>query len=44
MKLFIRGICNKSYTRVHKLTTEDEKAFDNFVGHCHEGGAGKPDF
>lgn len=44
MKLFIRGICDKSCTRVHKLTTEDEKAFDNFVGRCREGGAGKPDF
>jgi hypothetical protein len=31
MKLFIRGICDKSCTRVHKLTAEDEKAFDEFV-------------
>ena len=44
MKLFIRGICDKSCTRAHKLSPEDEKAFDNFVGRCIEGGAGKPDF
>jgi len=44
MKLFLRGICNKSFTRAHKLSTEDEKAFDNFVNRCREGGATKPDF
>jgi hypothetical protein len=44
MKLFIRGICDKSCTRVHKLTAEDEKAFDDFVGRCRKGGAQKPDF
>ncbi len=44
MKLFIRGICDKTCTRAHKLSTEDEKAFDEFVGHCREGGAEKPDF
>jgi len=44
MKLSLRGICNKSCTRAHKLSTEDEKAFDNFVNQCREGGATKPDF
>jgi hypothetical protein len=44
MKLFIRGICDKTCTRVHKLSPDDEKAFDNFVAHCREGGAQKPFF
>lgn len=44
MKLFIRGICDKSCSRAHKLSTKDEKAFDEFIGRCREGGAGKPDF
>jgi hypothetical protein len=44
MRFFLRGICNKTCTRSHKLSKEDEKAFDNFVGHCREGGASKPDF
>jgi hypothetical protein len=44
MKLFIRGICDKSCPRVQKLSADDEKAFDNFVGRCREGGAQKPDF
>lgn len=44
MKLFLRGICEKSCTRAHKLSPEDEQAFDNFVQRCRDGGAGKPDF
>jgi hypothetical protein len=44
MKVFIRGICDKFCTRAHKLSPKDEKAFDEFVGCCREGGAGKPDF
>jgi hypothetical protein len=44
MKLFIWGICDKSCTRAHKLTQEDEKNFGLFVNHCREGGAQKPDF
>jgi hypothetical protein len=44
MKLFICGICDKSCTRAHKLSPEDEKAFNEFVGHCREGRAGKLDF
>jgi len=44
MKLFICGICDKSCTRAHKLSPEDEKAFNEFVSHCREGRAGKPDF
>jgi hypothetical protein len=44
MRLFLQGICNKSCPRVHKLSSEDKKAFDTFVNHCREGGAGKPDF
>jgi hypothetical protein len=44
MKFFLRGFCNKACTRSHKLTQEEEQAFDNFISSCHEGGAGKPDF
>jgi hypothetical protein len=44
MKLFICGICARSCTRAHKLSSKDEKAFENFVSHCREGGAQKPDF
>jgi hypothetical protein len=44
MKLFLRGICNKHCNRAHKLSPEDEQAFDDFVTRCHEGGASKPDF
>jgi hypothetical protein len=43
MKFFIRGFCDKSYTRVHKLNQKDEKKFDKFVFQCREG-ASKPDF
>jgi len=44
MKLFIRGICDKSCTRVHKLSKDDEKNFGHFVDRCREGGFRKPDF
>ncbi len=43
MKYFLRGFCDKSCTRVHKLTPDDEKAFGHFVCSCREGAA-KPDF
>jgi hypothetical protein len=43
MKFFIRGFCDKSCTRVHKLIQEDEKKFDKFILQCREG-ASKPDF
>jgi hypothetical protein len=43
MKFFIRGFCDKSCMRVHKLTPDDEAAFDQFILHCREGAA-KPDF
>jgi hypothetical protein len=46
MKLFLRGFCDKSCPRVHKLSLEDEKAFDKFVIDCRtmNEGALKPDF
>lgn len=44
MKLFIRGICDKSCSRVHKLSKDDEKNFGHFVERCREGGFRKPDF
>jgi hypothetical protein len=44
MRFFVRGICEKSCTRCHKLSKDDEKAFDLFVNRCREGGASKPDF
>ncbi len=46
MKFLIRGICDPSCTRAHKLSTEDEKAFDKFFAACREEneGAMKPDF
>jgi hypothetical protein len=44
MKFFLRGFCEKSCTRAHKLFQEDEQAFDKFVSSCCKGGAGKPDF
>jgi hypothetical protein len=44
MRYFLREICDKSCNRCHKLSKEDKKAFDNFVGRCREGGASKPDF
>jgi hypothetical protein len=44
MKFFLRGLCDRSCPRTHKLSSDDEKAFDTFVSRCREGGAGKPDF
>jgi hypothetical protein len=44
MKLFLCGFCDKSCPHDHKLTKEEENKFDNFVGHCREGGASEPDF
>ncbi len=46
MKFFITGICNSSCQRIHKLTPDDEKAFDKFVISCREANEGKdkPDF
>jgi hypothetical protein len=43
MKFFIRGFCDKSCTRAHKLNQEDEKHFEKFIFHCREGSS-KPDF
>jgi hypothetical protein len=43
MKFFIRGFCDKSCSRVHKLNQEDEKKIEKFVLQCREG-ASKPDF
>jgi hypothetical protein len=43
MNFFIRGFCDKSCPRVHKLTSDDEKVFKQFISHCREGAA-KPDF
>jgi hypothetical protein len=31
---FLRGFCDASCSRIHKLTPEDEKAFDKFVLDC----------
>jgi hypothetical protein len=44
MKFFLRGFCDKSCTRAHKLTKDDEAEFDRFISRCREGGAAKPDF
>jgi hypothetical protein len=43
MKFFLRGICNKSCSRSHNLSKEDEKKFETFINKCREG-ASKPDF
>jgi hypothetical protein len=43
MKYFLRGFCDKSCTRAHTLTPDDEKAFGHYAFSCHEGAA-KPDF
>jgi hypothetical protein len=43
MKFFLRGICDKSCTRAHKLSGDEEKKFDQFIISCREGAA-KPDF
>jgi hypothetical protein len=34
MKYFLRGFCDASCSRIHKLTSDDEKAFDKFVSDC----------
>jgi hypothetical protein len=46
MKLFLRGFCDKSCPWIHKLSADDEKAFDKFVIDCRtmNEGALKPDF
>ncbi len=44
MKFFLRGFCEKSCTRAHKLSKEDEGEFDDFVNRCRGRGAAKPDF
>jgi hypothetical protein len=31
MKLFIHGVCDKSYNLIHKFSPEDEKALDNVI-------------
>ncbi len=43
MTFFIRGFCDKSCMRVHRLNQEDEKKFEHFILLCREG-ASKPDF
>jgi hypothetical protein len=37
MKFFIHGFYNKSCSRVHKLSPEDEKNFVHFIFSCHKG-------
>jgi hypothetical protein len=46
MKFLIRGFCVSNCARAHKLTTEDETAFDVFYHDCrdYKEGASKPDF
>ncbi len=44
MKFFLCSFCEKSCTRAHKLSKEDEGKFDDFVNHCRGEGAAKPDF
>jgi hypothetical protein len=34
MKFFIRGFCDKTCLRAHKLTKQEEKDFAAFVSHC----------
>jgi hypothetical protein len=34
MKFFLKGFCNKGCNRVHKLTTEEEAAFEEFINKC----------
>ncbi len=36
MKFFLRGFCDKSCNRAHKLSKSEEKAFDNFVNNCRK--------
>lgn len=44
MKYFLRGVCVKSYNRVHSLSQEDSKKFDAFVSPCRAIAAAKVDF
>jgi hypothetical protein len=46
IKFFIHSICDASCTRAHKLSKDNETAFDKFVQSCCEAnkGANKPDF
>jgi len=46
MKYLIRGFCDSSCTRVHKLSPEDEASFDIFYHKCRDNkdGSQKPDF
>jgi hypothetical protein len=37
MRFFLRGFCDKSCTRAHKLSKAEEKAFDKFVSQCRKG-------
>jgi hypothetical protein len=34
MKYFIKGHCIKNCNRSHRLSTEDEKNFEEFINHC----------
>jgi hypothetical protein len=34
MNFFLRGFCEASCNRIHKLTVDDKKAFDKFVNDC----------
>jgi hypothetical protein len=46
MKYLIRGFCDASCIRAHKLPAEDEAAFDKFYHQCREekGGDAHQDF
>jgi hypothetical protein len=35
MKFFIKGFCTKTCNRAHKLTTKEEKEFEEFLKKCH---------
>ena len=34
MKFFIKGFCNKSCNRAHKLSNEEEAEFEDFINKC----------
>ncbi len=34
MKFFLKGFCNKSCSRAHKLSTEEEAEFEDFINKC----------
>jgi hypothetical protein len=44
MKYFLHGFCDKSCTRAHTLSKEDEEEFDKFINCCREGGVSKLNF